>query len=203
AIGDFLFNCDTAKFARESNRGKKNKVYFFEFKKNSTVNPWPQWMNPMHGYELEYIFGMPYRNSSLYDNTLLSNEKKYADKIMEFYGNFAKLGYPNSNWHPYKKANTTTFNSTNCALLDANLTKDNHELRYRNVITDKCKLLNEIAEKHFPRCVDCFSFLDYIYSWVSSVWYWGNPENIWNEISKNETFISFTNRTINFGTSFF
>uniref|UniRef100_A0A0N4ZJH0 Acetylcholinesterase n=1 Tax=Parastrongyloides trichosuri TaxID=131310 RepID=A0A0N4ZJH0_PARTI len=191
AIGDFLFNCDTAKFAKMSNPGKKNKVYFFEFKKNSTVNPWPQWMNPMHGYELEYIFGMPYRNSSLYNNeTVLSNEKKYSDKIMAFYGNFAKYGYPNETWHPYKEFNTTHFNNSKCALLDANLTKDDHKLLYRNVITDKCELLNDIAEGHPPRYIPSQSIFSYFSSMFNNAIDYMTPDNIWEQVS-NATSLNF------------
>uniref|UniRef100_A0A0N4ZAR0 Carboxylic ester hydrolase n=1 Tax=Parastrongyloides trichosuri TaxID=131310 RepID=A0A0N4ZAR0_PARTI len=182
AISDFLFNCDNAHFAEKSSANNMSLTYYFEFRKNSTVNPWPQWMNPMHGYELEYVFGMPYLNSSIYNGTILDEEKKYAEKIMKYYGNFAKLGYPDTNWHPYKPINTTKSNNTNCAILDRDLTKTNHQLKYRSLLTDKCELLNNVAQSHPPRCPPTKSLFDYVYGFISNGWSYINPENLRNQI---------------------
>uniref|UniRef100_A0A0N4Z6C3 Acetylcholinesterase n=1 Tax=Parastrongyloides trichosuri TaxID=131310 RepID=A0A0N4Z6C3_PARTI len=137
-IGDFLFNCDNINFANKSNvNDTYSETYVFEFRKRSTVNPWPQWMGAMHGYELEYVFGLPFRNTSIYNQSILEEEQKYADKIMEIFGNFSKYGHFNSTWEPYKKSGSTTLNNTYCAILDKNLTNDNYQLQYTDVLTSK------------------------------------------------------------------
>uniref|UniRef100_A0A0N4ZEB2 Carboxylic ester hydrolase n=1 Tax=Parastrongyloides trichosuri TaxID=131310 RepID=A0A0N4ZEB2_PARTI len=152
-IGDFLFNCDNINFANKSSINDTNsETYVFEFRKRSTVNPWPQWMGAMHGYELEYVFGLPFRNTSIYNQSILIEEQKYADKIMEIFGNFSKYGHFNSTWEPYKKRGYTTLNNTYCAILDKNLTNDNYQLQYTDVLTSKCKLMNSFVDKHYPRC---------------------------------------------------
>uniref|UniRef100_A0A0N4Z1D8 COesterase domain-containing protein n=1 Tax=Parastrongyloides trichosuri TaxID=131310 RepID=A0A0N4Z1D8_PARTI len=152
-IGDFLFNCDNINFANKSNINDiYSESYVFEFRKRSTVNPWPQWMGAMHGYELEYVFGLPFRNTSIYNQSILMEEQKYADKIMEIFGNFSKYGHFNSTWEPYKKRGSNTLNNTYCAILDKNLTDDNHQLQYTDVLTSKCKLMNSFVDKHSPRC---------------------------------------------------
>uniref|UniRef100_A0A0N4Z814 Acetylcholinesterase n=1 Tax=Parastrongyloides trichosuri TaxID=131310 RepID=A0A0N4Z814_PARTI len=151
-IGDFLFNCDNVNFANKSNiNDRYSESYVFEFRKRSTVNPWPQWMGAMHGYELEYVFGLPFRNTSIYNQSILEEEQKYADKIMEIFGNFSKYGHFNSIWEPYKKRGSNTLNNTYCAILDKNLTDDNHQLQYTDVLTSKCKLMNSHVDKHSPR----------------------------------------------------
>uniref|UniRef100_A0A0N5A5M3 Acetylcholinesterase n=1 Tax=Parastrongyloides trichosuri TaxID=131310 RepID=A0A0N5A5M3_PARTI len=193
AISDFLFNCDNVHFAEKSSANNNSVTYYFEFNKKSTVNPWPEWMGAMHGYELEYVFGMPYVNSSIYNLTLLANEKQYANKIMGYYGSFAKLGYPDSNWHPYKPINTSKTNNSYCAILDKNLTKNNHVLQYRSILTDKCELLNEVAQNHPPRKPPSQSMLSYVYNWLSSSLSSLTLDNLKNQImlylstSTNET----------------
>uniref|UniRef100_A0A0N4ZK88 Acetylcholinesterase n=1 Tax=Parastrongyloides trichosuri TaxID=131310 RepID=A0A0N4ZK88_PARTI len=167
-IGDFLFNCDNINFANKSSINDTNsESYVFEFRKRSTVNPWPQWMGAMHGYELEYVFGLPFRNTSIYNQSILEEEQKYSDKIMEIFGNFSKYGHFNSTWEPYKKRGSTTLNNTYCAILDKNLTDDNYQLQYTNVLTSKCKLMNSLVDKYPPRGKKITSLISTISSWFS------------------------------------
>lgn len=46
----------------------------------------------MHGYEIEYVFGLPLRLPQQYLSTQLTAEKQFSRKIMDFWGNFARLG---------------------------------------------------------------------------------------------------------------
>ncbi|XP_062242688.1 acetylcholinesterase-like [Platichthys flesus] len=95
-VGDQLFNCPVIEFAqRYSQHGGKTYMYLFDHQ--SSVNPWPAWMGVMHGYEIEFVFGMPLNASLGYTK----NEVNMTKKIMKHWANFARTGEPGidgSNW---------------------------------------------------------------------------------------------------------
>uniref|UniRef100_A0A0N5A4L0 Acetylcholinesterase n=1 Tax=Parastrongyloides trichosuri TaxID=131310 RepID=A0A0N5A4L0_PARTI len=153
-FGDFMFNCDTAQFAEISDRHCKMNSYYFEFKKRSTVNPWPEWMGVMHGYELEYVFGMPFRYPKNYTESVLSFEQNFSTRVMTFYGNFITAGTTRPKWNPFKSSsgNNCEFHNDRCAIISEGLTEyDPKYFNYTKVMTDKCYHLNRIANKNFPR----------------------------------------------------
>lgn len=47
----------------------------------------------MHGYEIEYVFGLPLRVPQQYDSSQLASEQLFSSKIMELWGRFARTGY--------------------------------------------------------------------------------------------------------------
>uniref|UniRef100_A0A0N4ZZS1 Acetylcholinesterase n=1 Tax=Parastrongyloides trichosuri TaxID=131310 RepID=A0A0N4ZZS1_PARTI len=155
-FGDFMFNCDTELFANISDNTFKKNSYYFQFNKRSTITPWPQWMGVMHGYELEYVFGMPYRYPERYNESVLEFEKNFSTRVMTYYGVFASSGLTHSNWEPFKMSYTTgqkIYNNDKCAIIDEKITEENHKFDYTTVVTDRCKLLNKIATNHPPRDV--------------------------------------------------
>ncbi|XP_018536669.1 acetylcholinesterase [Lates calcarifer] len=86
-VGDQLFVCPVLEFAqRYSQHGAKTFIYFFDHQ--SSVNPWPEWMGVMHGYEIEFVFGMPLNSSLGYTNS----EVNMTKKIMKHWTNFARTG---------------------------------------------------------------------------------------------------------------
>ncbi len=65
-------------------------MYAFEHRTKRTFDlyKWPEWMGVMHGYEIEYVFGIPVNNGNY------SVEERYlSSKIMTYWTNFAKTGY--------------------------------------------------------------------------------------------------------------
>ncbi|XP_059188207.1 acetylcholinesterase-like [Centropristis striata] len=95
-LGDYNFVCPVLDFAhRYSQRGGKTLLYLFDHR--SSVNPWPQWMGVMHGYEIEFVFGMPLNASLGYTK----NEVNMTKKFMKHWANFARTGNPDidgANW---------------------------------------------------------------------------------------------------------
>ncbi|XP_056298007.1 cholinesterase-like isoform X2 [Pseudoliparis swirei] len=95
-VGDQMITCPALEFARRySQHGGKTFLYSFDHR--SSVNPWPEWMGAMHGYEIEFVFGMPL-------NASLGYTKKEVDmtkKFMKHWANFARTGNPGidgDNW---------------------------------------------------------------------------------------------------------
>lgn len=66
------------------------KPFFYYFIHQSSVNPWPAWMGVMHGYEIEFVFGIPLNPSLGYTQQEVNMSKRF----MSYWANFARTGYP-------------------------------------------------------------------------------------------------------------
>ena len=67
----------------------KNKVYMYAYNHRSSVSSWPEWAgDAIHGDELYYMFGVPFR-----DNTYNDKERTLSGRMITFWTNFAKTGY--------------------------------------------------------------------------------------------------------------
>uniref|UniRef100_A0A3B3W1J7 Carboxylic ester hydrolase n=1 Tax=Poecilia latipinna TaxID=48699 RepID=A0A3B3W1J7_9TELE len=98
--GDSLFDCPVLNF-----------TFFYFFDHVSSKNPWPKWAGAMHGYEIEFVFGMPLNPVLKYQQ----DEITLANKTMQHYGDFARTGNPKfkgGDW-PLFKANTQEYLSLN------------------------------------------------------------------------------------------
>ncbi|XP_072330546.1 cholinesterase-like isoform X2 [Scyliorhinus torazame] len=88
--GDYNFVCPlldfTTKFA-----GRGNTAYVYLFNQHASNAEWPQWMGVMHGYEIEFVFGIPLKEGSSYTMA----EKTLSRNMMHYWANFAKTGDPN------------------------------------------------------------------------------------------------------------
>ena len=95
-VGDLNFVCPTVGFLDKilkqgaaQNKNYKGNMFLYNFVQRSSQNPWPEWMGVMHGYEIEFVFGLPLDNKLGYKNS----EKQLSLAMMERWGNFAKFGY--------------------------------------------------------------------------------------------------------------
>lgn len=85
----FYFTCDSIWLADQMADAPGN-VYIYYFDQPSSANPWPSWTGSMHGYEIEYVFGIPtYNLTAGYTN----REKVLSTKMMQFWTSFASTGY--------------------------------------------------------------------------------------------------------------
>ncbi|TPP57041.1 Carboxylic ester hydrolase [Fasciola gigantica] len=68
-------------------------VYFYEFQHRTASVPWPKWTGTMHGYEIEYVFGIPFSpqfQATFYRFT--DEERRLSDMMMTYWANFARTG---------------------------------------------------------------------------------------------------------------
>uniref|UniRef100_A0A4W6E800 Carboxylic ester hydrolase n=2 Tax=Lates calcarifer TaxID=8187 RepID=A0A4W6E800_LATCA len=88
-VGGKYFFCPVLEFAQKYSYHGGN-LYFYFFEHRSTINPWPEWMGVMHGYEIEFVFGMPLIPSLGYQEEELAMSKR----MIKHWTNFAKTGNP-------------------------------------------------------------------------------------------------------------
>lgn len=98
-LTDLIYVCPTVKLANRYNIGHSNNTYFYRFSKRSRKNPWPQWLGVIHGYEIEYIFGMPWVDKSHFAN----DDRELSRLMMSYWANFAKTGKLSSPYDPLRK----------------------------------------------------------------------------------------------------
>ena len=87
-VGDINFVCPTISFLDKVLDNSQSKTYLYKFVHRSSQNPWPDWMGVMHGYEIEFIFGIPMNKSLPYDEV----ERNISKSVMKMWTNFAKHG---------------------------------------------------------------------------------------------------------------
>lgn len=91
--GDMDFTCGTLLFAELMSRVQGSKIWMYDFMHKSSLSTFPYWTGAMHGYEIEYMFGMPmfadFRNK-YYGFTY--NEEQLSMKMIKYWANFAKSG---------------------------------------------------------------------------------------------------------------
>ncbi|KAG9338714.1 hypothetical protein JZ751_025383 [Albula glossodonta] len=99
-VGDYYITCPLLEFVqRFVAYGNEPYLYFFDHR--SSRNIWPLWMGVMHGYEIEFVFGLPLNQTLGYT----AEEEAMSRKIMKHWANFARTGNPNTPgtaiWPPF------------------------------------------------------------------------------------------------------
>ncbi|XP_076011579.1 acetylcholinesterase [Genypterus blacodes] len=110
-VGDHNVICPLAHFARayaqhnalKANMGggssvntggnSQGGIYLYLFDHRASNLPWPEWMGVIHGYEIEFVFGLPLEKRLNYT----MDEEKLSRRIMRYWANFARTGNPNVN----------------------------------------------------------------------------------------------------------
>ncbi|KAM4037645.1 acetylcholinesterase [Anomaloglossus baeobatrachus] len=91
-VGDHNVICPMVHFAgKVSEFG--NKVYAYYFDHRASNIAWPQWMGVPHGYEIEFVFGLPLEPKLNYTK----QEAELSRRMMRYWANFARTGDPNEN----------------------------------------------------------------------------------------------------------
>uniref|UniRef100_A0A3P8WFG7 Acetylcholinesterase n=1 Tax=Cynoglossus semilaevis TaxID=244447 RepID=A0A3P8WFG7_CYNSE len=84
-VGDHNVICPLTHFAR---RG----VYLYLFDHRASNLAWPEWMGVIHGYEIEFVFGLPLEKRLNYT----MEEEKLSRRMMKYWANFARTGMVDS-----------------------------------------------------------------------------------------------------------
>nr|VZI42558.1 unnamed protein product [Spirometra erinaceieuropaei] len=93
--GDIEFTCGTHKFAQLVAELPNAIVYVYNFVHKTRNNGFPDWTGAMHGYEIDYVFGMPFSDTfkrNFYNYT--AEETTLSETVMKYWTNFARTGNP-------------------------------------------------------------------------------------------------------------
>ncbi|VDM15812.1 unnamed protein product [Hydatigera taeniaeformis] len=91
--GEVDFVCPTLLFARLLSKIEGSSVQFYNFVHKTKGSTFPEWTGVMHGYEIEYVFGMPFSQtftSEYYNFT--EEEAELSRRVMRYWANFARTG---------------------------------------------------------------------------------------------------------------
>ncbi|XP_042195188.1 LOW QUALITY PROTEIN: cholinesterase [Callorhinchus milii] len=86
---DSLFVCPMKQFANKY-AGQGNKVYSYLFNHLPPAGAWQKWMGVMHGYEIVFVFGMPFNKFGKWTQA----EEVLSKNMMNYWSTFARTGNP-------------------------------------------------------------------------------------------------------------
>ncbi|XP_015677101.1 cholinesterase [Protobothrops mucrosquamatus] len=89
-VGDYYFICPAVEFIKQFALAGNNAFFYF-FEHRSSKLAWPDWMGVPHGYEIEFVFGLPLERRVNYTKA----EEALSRSILKYWANFAKTGTPN------------------------------------------------------------------------------------------------------------
>lgn len=170
-VGDYNIICPALDLTKKlSDFG--NNAFFYYFEHQSSKLPWPTWMGVMHGYEIEFVFGLPLERRANYTKA----EEILSRSIMKRWANFAKYGYPNG----------TQSNSTRWPVFRST------EQKYLTLSTESSRIHTKLRAQHcrfwtqfFPKVLEMTGNIDEaeqewkagFYRWSSYMMDWKNQFN--------------------------
>uniref|UniRef100_A0A0K0FXB7 Acetylcholinesterase n=1 Tax=Strongyloides venezuelensis TaxID=75913 RepID=A0A0K0FXB7_STRVS len=141
-LADVAFDCDILQFARMCAFKIDGYIYFYILDVTSSLLKFPKWVKSVHGAEIEYAFGLPFRQPRLYDKKLLTKAKRFSDKLMKIIGRFAKSGKPGYKWNKFNPYNMKA------AKLDFSIIWKKKIKHIKKSITTRCKMINKYTSKY-------------------------------------------------------
>uniref|UniRef100_A0AAF5D252 Carboxylesterase type B domain-containing protein n=1 Tax=Strongyloides stercoralis TaxID=6248 RepID=A0AAF5D252_STRER len=130
---DMHFYCDWENFMKNILRKNVLKVYSYKFLHQPKNYKWPNWLHDvLSGSDMEYVFGLPFRNHTGYDDDTFGNELVMSVKMMKIYGRFADTGNPHDSWEPCKNG------SIKSAIFNLNLAKVGYIMHEEHKDNPKC-----------------------------------------------------------------
>lgn len=131
-FGDVWFKCPVIHMAKAYARQNKSKVYMYAFNHRTTGNPWPPWSgDALHGYEIDHVFGVPYRSDNDNDVHYTPDELALSRRMMTYWTNFAKTGNPNDDGQSSTSWPEYTVDDRQVLVLDTSEVKTQRGLRDR------------------------------------------------------------------------
>uniref|UniRef100_A0A0N5CHT2 Acetylcholinesterase n=1 Tax=Strongyloides papillosus TaxID=174720 RepID=A0A0N5CHT2_STREA len=149
-LRDFLFDCTIASFAQRYYGLTNKKVYFYDFKHSLPINLMQEFMEPMFGQDLIYIFGYPFRHPEKYTNEELEKEKKFSEKLMEHIRKFVRFGDLDETWQEFKS------NSTKALVINEHFLETS-DRKYVHALSRTCKSFDKIISSFVSRNVKDFA----------------------------------------------
>ncbi|XP_041125559.1 cholinesterase-like [Polyodon spathula] len=167
-VGDYNFKCPLLRVVQKwVDNGNNAFLYLFDHR--SSRNPWPEWMGVMHGYEIEFVFGLPLNKSLGYTE----KEEALSRKVMHYWANFAKTGNPNTQgkkWPAFTKKDQEyiTLNTEAPRI-------------YRKMLAQQCQFWNSFLPKllHVTENIDAVEQqwkLEF-HQWLSYMLHWKDQFN--------------------------
>uniref|UniRef100_A0A6I8MZK4 Carboxylic ester hydrolase n=2 Tax=Ornithorhynchus anatinus TaxID=9258 RepID=A0A6I8MZK4_ORNAN len=89
-VGDHNVVCPIVQLAGRLAAGGA-QVYAYLFDHRASTLAWPPWMGVPHGYEIEFVFGLPLEPALNYTPA----ERALARRMMRYWADFARSGDPN------------------------------------------------------------------------------------------------------------
>jgi carboxylesterase type B len=101
-VGDYYFTCDALNVAERVTQMGIGQVYVYLFAQvracavapvmvqHSSTCAWPAWTGVMHGYEIEFVFGVPL--SPMNNSQYVLAERRLSEVIVGAWSSFAGSG---------------------------------------------------------------------------------------------------------------
>jgi acetylcholinesterase len=99
AASDSQFICPLNQFAQLYSQAGLD-VFAYYFTQRYESNPWPDWMGVLHGDEIFFLFGEPFRYRANYTD----DERALSRQMITYWSNFAKTGNPNNSPNPQARS---------------------------------------------------------------------------------------------------
>ncbi|XP_033067510.1 cholinesterase [Trachypithecus francoisi] len=165
-VGDYNIICPALEFTKKFSEWGNN-AFFYYFEHRSSKLPWPEWMGVMHGYEIEFVFGLPLERRVNYTKA----EEILSRSIVKRWANFAKYGNPNG----------THNNSTRWPVFKST------EQKYLTLNTESSRILTKLRAQQcrfwtsfFPKVLEMTGNIDEAeWEWKAGFQRWSNYMMDW------------------------